>query len=71
MPENPEDAQRRATIEDARRRDVCPECGRRLGENRVGSGAFEDGVFCSLGCLTSFHGEYFAKRRTEGGFSAN
>ena len=71
MVENPKDDRRRAIIEDARRRDVCPQCGKGLGDSRVGSGALSDGVFCSLECLTSFHGEYFQKRGTEGGFSSS
>jgi hypothetical protein len=45
---------KRAQIEDAGRRGVCPNCGKPLGSGRVGTGSLVDGVFCSLGCLTKF-----------------
>lgn len=62
----------RERVEEARRLDVCPQCGVQLTEkNRVGSGSFADGVFCSLECLTTFHAGYFEKRKDEGGFSTN
>ena len=57
---------KRAQIEDARLREVCPRCGQPLGDDRVGSGSLADGVFCSLACLSSFHDEYFQQRRDLG-----
>jgi ribosomal protein L37AE/L43A len=49
---------KRQRIEDARRRDVCPECEKPLTD-RVGTGALADGVFCSLECQAKFHHDYF------------
>jgi hypothetical protein len=60
-----------AQIEDARRRDVCPNCGERLGTERVGSGSHSDGVFCSLECISRFHADYFEERRDYGNPSVN
>lgn len=62
---------KRARIEDARLREVCPNCGQPLGDDRVGSGSFADGVSCSLTCLASFHDEYFQQRRELGGSTDN
>jgi hypothetical protein len=41
---------------------VCPQCGVALDNNRVGSGRLADGVFCSLGCMTTFHEDYYRER---------
>jgi hypothetical protein len=56
----PDEKQRR--IADANGADRCPNCGRLLGGNRLGSGAHRDGVFCSLDCQTTFHHDYFDAR---------
>ena len=42
--------------------DRCPECWSVLDSERVGSGRFSDGVFCSLTCLSRFHSQYFEGR---------
>jgi hypothetical protein len=62
---------KREQIEDARLREICPHCGKPLGDDRVGSGSLADGVFCSLACLSSFHDEYFQARRDYGTPSSN
>jgi ribosomal protein L37AE/L43A len=56
---------KRQRIEDARRRDVCPECEKPLTD-RVGTGTLADGVFCSLECQAKFHHDYFEERRDLG-----
>ena len=38
----------------ASRLDVCPACGRELTEQRYGSGARDDGQFCSLDCFADY-----------------
>ena len=36
----------------------CAYCGKSLeGERIVGSGSFNDGLFCSLDCFAKFHGK--------------
>jgi hypothetical protein len=45
---------KQARIEDARQRGVCPNCGKPLGDRRVGTGSLAEGEFCSLGCLSRF-----------------
>jgi hypothetical protein len=62
---------KRARIEDARRRDVCPNCGEQLADERVGSGSLAAGVFCSLECLARFHADYFEERRDYGNPSSS
>ena len=58
----PED--KRARIEAAARKDVCPQRGRPLlpPPDRVDSGNLADGLFCSLECLGNFHEDYFRER---------
>ncbi len=53
---------RERRIAEANRADQCPQCGRPLGPERVGSGVLSDGIFCSLGCQTAFHEDYFRER---------
>ena len=55
-------SEKRAAIAEAARNDSCPHCHQPLGEERVGSGRFADGVFCSLDCLGTFHDDYFRER---------
>jgi hypothetical protein len=61
----------RKTIETAREREICPNCGKVLGHDRVGSGRLADGVSCSLGCQATFHEDYYAKRRDWGSPGVN
>lgn len=49
-------------IAEANQADQCPECGRPLGPERVGSGAHRDGIFCSLECQAAFHEDYYRER---------
>lgn len=45
-----------ARIEWGRASKRCPYCGADLeGKRVVGSGSFQDGIFCSLDCFTRFH----------------
>lgn len=53
---------KRERVRLAREEEVCPQCGRSLDASRVGTGAFADGVFCSLECLTTFHEDYYRDR---------
>ncbi len=53
---------KREAIAEGREAGTCPECGKALDERRVGTGAFADGVFCSLECLVAFHGDHFRER---------
>jgi hypothetical protein len=62
---------KRARIAAARGNDVCPNCGKPLGANRVGSGSYADGVFCSLEYLSTFHADYLEERRDYGNPSSN
>jgi hypothetical protein len=57
---------RRAKIDEALERDVCPQCGKPLAGDRVGTGSLADGVFCSLKCIAEFHSDYFEARRDWG-----
>lgn len=34
---------------------TCPQCGGRLGDQRTGTGASDDGIFCSMACLAVFY----------------
>ena len=44
-------------------RGVCPYCGGPLIEGtRVGTGQFEDGVFCSLGCQAEYYKLEYAQK---------
>jgi len=66
-----DEEQKRRRIEAAREHEVCPNCGKALDEERVGSGRLADGVFCSLGCLAAFHDDYYTERRDWGSSSPN
>jgi hypothetical protein len=50
---------------------VCPNCGKPLATDRVGSGSYSDGVFCSLDCFSIFHADYLKERRDYGNPSHN
>jgi hypothetical protein len=43
---------------------VCPSCQKKL-TNKVGSGRFKDGVFCSQDCYAKWHSGVLIKRHQE------
>ncbi len=46
----------RLRLADCAREGVCPSCGQPLDAlRRVGTGAVEDGYFCSMDCLAQQH----------------
>jgi hypothetical protein len=53
-------------IRRAAEHEICPECDAPLDEERVGSGALADGVFCNLDCQIRFHEDYYRERRDFG-----
>jgi ribosomal protein L37AE/L43A len=62
---------RRERIENGRAASVCPQCGSNLGERRIGTGSFADGIFCRLECLVTFHGDHFRERAQAASHSPN
>jgi hypothetical protein len=53
-----------AYLRQCREQGLCPTCQRPL-TNRVGSGQFKDGVFCSLDCSARWHAAALVKRHQE------
>lgn len=45
---------------------VCPQCGQNIERGKgVGTGRSVDGLFCSLDCISIFHGEEFVRQHLE------
>lgn len=45
---------------------ICPQCGRKIEEGQgTGTGQRADGIFCSMDCISIFHGEEFVRRHLE------
>jgi hypothetical protein len=53
---------KRERIEKAGRDGRCPQCEKRLEQDRIGTGALADGTFCSIECLATFHDDYLQMR---------
>jgi len=41
-------------LKQCREKELCPNCQKSLA-NKLGSGSFKEGVFCSLDCYTKWH----------------
>jgi hypothetical protein len=66
-----DEAAKRKRISEGLEQETCPNCGKPLGRDRVGSGRHADGVFCSLGCQVTFHADYYDERRDWGSPGTN
>lgn len=57
---NKEDEYLRQCLE----QNICPACRQTL-TNKIGSGQFKDGVFCSSDCYTKWHAAELVRRHQE------
>lgn len=59
---NSEEKKRR--IAHAHKAGACPQCDKPIpAGGGIGTGRLDDGLFCSLECFASFHGDMLEERR--------